>query len=920
MQGSYSEEDEFRRVKGLEAYQILDTEDEIPFNAITELAAELCQMPMAIITLLDSHRQWFKAKIGLSLRETSREFSFCNYTIENDHVLEVNDTLADDRFSTNPFVTGYPNVRFYAGAPLISEDGYRIGALCVMDTSPGQLSDLQRKTLHLLAKEIILHIESAKRNRELKHHLAAAQEYQELFNHSGDIHCILNDTGQIDFVNNSVVDIIGYTADELKGRFIWEFCLPDERSRVLPGLEEAKSRGIDHFKLEIDIITKSGEIKVFAWNTVIRGKRWLINGRDITHQKRNQKLLEQLSLVASHVNNGVIINDAENKAIWVNKAFEAITGYSAADVLGKRIGNLLLRNFTQDETLLYARAQTAEKKSFSVVLHAQRKDSAPVWLSVMNTILLNSEGETEKTIEILTDITQHKEAESRNETLSLALSKSNVGIVVRDNANKVVWFNDAFEDITGYSLEEFRGKHLGDILIGPDTSLNDYRKAKIAFANKEAYEIENLFYTKAGDRVWLYLSNTPLLNNAGELERQVCIVVDITARKKAEQEIIAAREEAIKLGKAKEAFLSVMSHEMRTPLNAIIGISRILLEEDPLDRQLENLNMLKFSTENLLTLINDVLDYTKIETGNLKLEQRPVNLRKIVNSTVESLQFKLDKGLVLMKVDIDESIPEMVIGDKTRIYQILMNLLGNAIKFTEEGEISTSLKVVSQDSDSVTVNFEVSDTGIGISPEKLDYIFETYTQESADTTRKYGGTGLGLAITKKLLQLHQSDIYVKSEKGRGSCFYFTLKFERSKVSVGDDENMVPMATLPSYILIVDDNPINRMVAQKAVMRWGIKSDTADNGREAVEMVKRKDYDLVLMDLHMPVLDGYEATRLIRALPDRKYQKLPIIALTGSELAIRKDLISQSGINDTVMKPFVPVELFKKIRYYLERKD
>lgn len=917
MQGGNVEEDELRRIRGLEAYQILDTAEERPFNAITELAADLCQTPMAMITLLDSDRQWFKAKVGLDIKETSREFSFCNYTIQNKEILEINDTLLDQRFLNNPFVVGPPMIRFYAGAPLITEDGFQLGALCVLDTNPNVLSDVQRKALTLLADGVVLHMEALKRNRELKYHLDAAQEYKEMFNHSGDLHCIVSENGQIEFVNNSVIDIIGYTVDETVGKVIWDFCPPDERIKVLPDIERAMLLGLNHFKLETSVVTKDGSIKVFSWNNVIKAGRWLINGRDVTDQRKNQQQLEQLSLVASHVNNGVVINDAASQAIWVNKAFETITGYTAEEVRGKRVGDLLLRNYIENPTLLYARSQTANRESFSVVLPAHRKDSSPLWLSVMNTIVLNDKGEADKSIEILTDITQQKESESQNETLSLALRKSSVGIVVRDNKNKVVWFNDAFETITGYGLKEFKGKHLGDILIGPDTSMIDYKIAKDAFANQTTYEIENLFYTKSGEKVWLYLSNTPLFDEMGQMERQVCIVVDITARKKGEQELIATREAAIKLGKAKETFLSVMSHEMRTPLNAIIGISRVLLEEEPLERQLENLDMLKFSTENLLTLINDVLDYTKIETGNLELELRPVNLKKIVNSTVESLQFKVDREKVAMKTEIDEDIPNILMADNTRIYQVLMNLLGNAVKFTKQGEISLALTQVSHDCQSVSVQFKISDTGIGISPDKLEYIFESYTQESADTTRKYGGTGLGLAITKKLVQLHQSEIFVESEKGKGSTFYFTIRFPRcSEEDIHEEGFDQPTISIPACILIVDDNPINRMVAQKTVMRWGIKSDLAENGREALEMIGRKDYDLILMDLHMPVMDGYEATRQIRMLPDKKYKELPVVALTGSDLVVRKDMISDAGINDTVLKPFMPMDLFKKIKPFL----
>ncbi len=354
-----------------------------------------------------------------------------------------------------------------------------------------------------------------------------------------------------------------------------------------------------------------------------------------------------------------------------------------------------------------------------------------------------------------------------------------------------------------------------------------------------------------------------------------------------------------------------MSHEIRTPLNAVIGMSHILMDDNPTESQLENLKILGFSAQNLLKLINDILDFTKIETGNMILESVNVNLKELVSQTLNSLQFKTAEKPVALKSEIDHRIPTYVKGDNTRLYQILINLLGNSVKFTESGEVKLKLDLVQETKKSVKVRFEISDTGIGIEPEKIAYIFESYTQASSDTTRKYGGTGLGLAITKSLLHLYNSEITVESEIGKGSKFSFIIDFERSQEPSMLVENKTPIEQLSASILVVDDNEINRILASKVLSKWGIEVDFAENGKIALDKVQQSTYDLILMDLHMPVMDGMEAAKAIRRLGG-KYTKLPIVALTASLFAHELETINECGMDGYVMKPFVPAELYGKI--------
>ncbi|MDB5117573.1 MAG: domain S-box protein [Mucilaginibacter sp.] len=1032
-------DDETKRLKALSSYNVLDTLPEKEYDAITRLASYICQVPIALISLIDAERQWFKSIVGLDAIETPRADAFCNYTILGDEILEISNTLEDETFKHNVFVQGEPDVRFYAGAPLIDPDGHRLGSLCVIDKVPRKLTYEQRDALRTLADEVMSHLLLRKQKSELEKSVKIHREFYNLFNASPEIHLIAGKGSNIELVNNSIHTILGYYPQNIIGHSLWDFVVGENREHFLPVIEKAVQTQ-QSFDLETQTVTADNQVKWIGWCGIYKAGKWYANGRDVTYQKQILAELEQLSLVASNMVNGVVISDANDKVIWINQAFEKITGYGLNDVLQKRLPDVIVRPDSKINTLEEYNGFIETKKSYSVHVYATRKDKKQIWLSIINSVIYTPEGEVERYIRIVVDITQRKEIQRDLEILSFAARKAPCGMLTRDKDGAIIWMNEAMETITGYTLDEMKDKMFGTALMGESTDMASYNDATRAVLEKRSYNIEMLIYKKDRTPVWVAISNSPLLNEAGEVERQVAtmvditehkqaenelkmlslvassttsgvvinngageiewvnpsfekitgysladikgmhlgdilqgeltdmaiiekgrelsnnkqsfevdllayrkdgtplwvtvinsvilnkdgsvdkyieVVIDISAKKVVEMELIGAKEEALQLNRAKDMFMSVMSHEIRTPLNAVIGMSHLLLEDNPHESQKENLNILKFSADNLMTLINDVLDFTKIETGNVELENAEVDLRETIEGIIGLLQYRAREKNIYLNAKIDDAVPAIIIGDRTRLSQILLNLVGNAVKFTNFGGVTIQLTVIEDTGKNVRIRFSITDTGIGIANNKLSTIFESFKQAEIDTTRKYGGTGLGLAISKRLIELHDSRINVDSEPQKGSTFWFSITF--NKANNKKSKNNIVERGLKISVLVVDDNQINRLLINKILTKWGATVDFAENGIQAINKVEtNQTYNAVLMDIHMPEMGGLEATQIIRAKNESYFKQLPIIALTASMLNNQMNQIDDSGMNDYILKPFEPNTLFEKLSRYQEQ--
>jgi signal transduction histidine kinase/ActR/RegA family two-component response regulator len=430
-------------------------------------------------------------------------------------------------------------------------------------------------------------------------------------------------------------------------------------------------------------------------------------------------------------------------------------------------------------------------------------------------------------------------------------------------------------------------------------SEQEYKKITEHLKQENAIKNESILQIKEAIRALDENSVVSLTDSNNSLIDVIQFLKEhILKQKQLEKDLVHSKEIAEKAANAKSEFLSTMSHEIRTPMNAVIGFTHLLLQNARED-QMEYLKLLKFSGENLLVVINDILDYSKIEAGKIEFENIDFDLRTLIQNI---------KGGFQEKANEDD------------ITQILTNLISNAVKFTERGKVTVSASVSCGICAQTTILFEVKDTGIGIAENKQQHIFDSFSQASSETTRKYGGTGLGLSISKRLLELQGSKIKVESELGKGSRFYFELRFDVSELKTNDAQTInstKKKSLLGAQILMVEDNQINAFLAKQFFKQWEIACDVAENGKIALEMVQQKPYHLVLMDLQMPEMDGWQATLEIRKLPEEKYQKLPIIALTASAMNDVREKAISSGMNDSVTKPFNPDLLYATIAKYIK---
>jgi PAS domain S-box-containing protein len=478
-------------------------------------------------------------------------------------------------------------------------------------------------------------------------------------------------------------------------------------------------------------------------------------------------------------------------------------------------------------------------------------------------------------------------------------------IYICDYQGNFTYINPVAEKLSGYSNEEIIGKSF--LFFIPDNFKSvamGFYKIKFQDKTSESY-FEFPIITKDKRLVWLG-QNVKMIIKENRIDSFQAVARDITRLKTIQEELIRAKQQAETSMEAKEQFLSFISHEIRTPMNAVLGMSHILLQEEHRIEQAELLEGIKYSAENLLGIINDVLDHTKTESGKMIFEEIDFNIEKIIERAVQTLGYKAKEKGIRLLISKDEKLPD-VKGDPTRLNQILLNLLGNSLKFTNEGQIETSVKILESTESKYTFEFLVKDTGIGIPEDKIESIFESFTQANVDTARKYGGTGLGLNISKRIIELQGGSISVESMPGKGSTFRFILSYGKSAgINKQNNEKNPSLFIFRNMnVLVAEDNRLNQLVVKKLLAGWGCRTDIAENGIEALKKFKENVYDIVLMDIHMPLMGGFECAQEIRDSADANLNKIPIVALSASAFTNLGDKLLSKGMDGYVIKPFKP---------------
>ncbi|MES2730405.1 MAG: PAS domain S-box protein [Bacteroidota bacterium] len=540
-------------------------------------------------------------------------------------------------------------------------------------------------------------------------------------------------------------------------------------------------------------------------------------------------------------------------------------------------------------------------------------------------------------LSILVDITEQKRTLERLQASEAQYRQivefANDMISQCDFRGNCTYVNPIGARVLGYTNTELIGKHFSEIVNAEHKEMVvKFYKEQFASRTLDSY-LEFMADAKTGEQVWVGQTVHMLLDN-NRITGFQGVARDITERKQVELELMRAKQVAEDSMRAKEQFLSVMSHELRTPLNAVIGITHLLIEKNAeIDFQTADLkgylNAVKFSADSLMVIINDILDFSKIESGKVSFDQTNFELDSIFQGIRQSFGFEASEKNIRLLFNTAPALPRTLVGDQIRLQQIFTNLVGNALKFTGKGYIEISAEALAETDSTITLLFGVADTGIGIPAEKMQVIFESFTQASNDTAHQYGGTGLGLSISKQLVELQGGQIQVHSKLGIGSTFTFSLTFGKAAGESEARPTVAPKASLPNTsplvndirfmkatVLLVEDNKMNQLVAGEFLRKWGLDIDIAANGNEALEKLQQNSYDLVLMDLQMPGMDGFTTARHIRTLAHLAHKDVPILAITASIVADVKNKALHAGMNDVLSKPFIPKELQNKLLRYL----
>ena len=860
-------------------------------------------------------------------------------TLPSGQLFYVNKTAAE-RLGINPKDANKYNVRDYISSfETLNDWGKHVDELKICDFMTLEGLNINQKTKATFPVEVQVKYVEVNGNGFIianSRDITERKKAQEVLKESENRFRLMADSSPVliwtsgtdklcDYFNQTWLNFTGRALEQELGNGWIEGVHPDDFDHFLrvymDSFDERKK-----FSIEYRLKHADGE---YHWLLDIGTPRFTPEGTfigyigscvDITEIKNVEKTLRYQTMALDQSPVSILMTNLKGEIEYANPKACKTSEYRLEELLGNN-PRVLKSGETTSAVYEQLWNSITHNKTWKGIFHNKRKNGEFYWESAEIAPILDSNGIITSYLAIKEDITDHKKLEDalreNEEKYRNIISNMNLGIIEVDKNENIIYANQGFCLISGYSVEELLTMNTSAFLIHPEDNSILYNKLKLREKGiSDSYEL--VVKNKKGEqRCWL-VSGAPNYNDNHTMTGSIGIHLDITEQKMLENELEKALSKAEQATKAQEMFLANMSHEIRTPLNVITGMVRQLNKEDLTEKQREYVKNSETSTSHLLTIVNNILDMSKIQAGEFELYIKDFSVESVATDVISILHSRAKEKNLDLNLSISNDVKPALIGDPGRLRQILINLIGNSIKFTDSGQISLNIKVLSTNSYSQRVLFEVIDTGIGMSEEFMNRLFEKFTQEEASANRRFEGSGLGMSITKELVNLMGGSVNAKSQKGIGTQIGVEINFE-----IGNKEKLVVKTIKINKnsfkgvsILLVEDNEMNRFIAIQSLKISGCKITEAVNGKDAIKKLKENFFDIILMDIQMPQMNGVEATQFIRK---ELNIQTPIIALTANAFKNDIDLYLSIGMTDYLIKPYKEEDLYRVVDKYVKKR-